>query len=87
MPELILKEEVYRIVGAAMDVWYTLGRGFLEPVYQEALQIELGRRDIPSSFRVCLFFVREISWIVHWVKQGTIHESTRNTKRNHAKQR
>src|SRR5438034_6319242 len=47
MPELILKEEVYRIVGAAMDVWYTLGRGFLEPVYQEALQIELGRRDIP----------------------------------------
>ena len=47
MPELILKEEVYRIVGAAMDVWYTLGRGFLDPVYQEALQIELGRRDIP----------------------------------------
>jgi GxxExxY protein len=47
MPELILKEEVYRIVGAAMDVYYTLGRGFLEPVYQEALQIELGRRDIP----------------------------------------
>ena len=47
MPELILKEEVYRIVGAAMDVWYTLGREFLEPVYQEALQIELGRRDIP----------------------------------------
>ena len=47
MPELILKEEVYRIVGAAMDVWYTLGRGFLEPVYQEALQIELSRRDIP----------------------------------------
>ncbi len=47
MAELILKEEVYRIVGAAMDVWYTLGRGFLEPVYQEALQIELSRRDIP----------------------------------------
>jgi GxxExxY protein len=47
MPELILKEEVYQIMGAAMDVYYTLGRGFLEPVYQEALQIELGRRDIP----------------------------------------
>lgn len=47
MPELILKEEVYRIVGAAMDVYYTLGRGFLEPVYQEALEIELGRRAIP----------------------------------------
>ena len=47
MPELILKEEVYRIIGAAMDVYYRLGRGFLEPVYQEAMQIELARRDIP----------------------------------------
>ena len=47
MSELILKEEVFRIVGAAMDVYYTLGRGFLEPVYQEALEIELRRRDIP----------------------------------------
>ena len=47
MPELILKEEVYQIVGAAMDVYYTLGRGFLEPIYQEALQIELARRNIP----------------------------------------
>ena len=47
MSELILKEEVYRIIGAAMDVYYRLGRGFLEPVYQEAMQIELARRDIP----------------------------------------
>lgn len=47
MPELILKEEVYQIVGAAMDVYYQLGRGFLEPVYQEALEVELGKRDIP----------------------------------------
>jgi GxxExxY protein len=47
MTELILKEEVYQIVGAAMDVYYQLGRGFLEPVYQEAFEIELGRRGIP----------------------------------------
>jgi GxxExxY protein len=44
--ELVLKEEVYQIVGAAMEVYWQLGRGFLEPVYQEALEIELGRRGI-----------------------------------------
>ncbi|HYR75643.1 MAG TPA: GxxExxY protein [Pyrinomonadaceae bacterium] len=47
MPELILKDEVYQIVGAAMEVYWQLGRGFLEPVYQEALEVELRRRDIP----------------------------------------
>jgi GxxExxY protein len=49
MTELILKEEVYQIIGAAMDVYYVLGRGFLEPVYQEAFEIELGRRGIPFA--------------------------------------
>ena len=47
MPELILKDEVYEIAGAAMDVYFTLGTGFLEPVYQEALAIEMLRRKIP----------------------------------------
>jgi GxxExxY protein len=47
MLELILKDEVYQIVGAAMEVHFHLGRGFLEPVYQEALEMELRRRRIP----------------------------------------
>ena len=47
MTELVLKEEVYQIVGAAMEVYYRLGRGFLEPVYQEAMEIELKHRRIP----------------------------------------
>src|SRR5688500_9689626 len=47
MAELIFKEECFAIVGAAMDVYYTMGTGFLEPVYHSAMIIELGRRRIP----------------------------------------
>lgn len=43
----ILEDETYAIVGAALDVYDRLGVGFAEPVYQEALEIEFGLRNIP----------------------------------------
>ena len=48
-PEKMLyyKEESYNIIGAAMRVYNTLGHGFLEDVYQEALAIELSISNIP----------------------------------------
>ncbi len=44
---LLLKDEVFAIVGAAIDVHRVLGSGFLEAVYQEALELELAERSIP----------------------------------------
>ena len=44
---ILFKEEVYKIVGAAFEVHNQLGCGFLEPVYQEALEKELTDNGIP----------------------------------------
>ncbi|ODU37846.1 MAG: NADH:ubiquinone oxidoreductase [Thiobacillus sp. SCN 63-374] len=46
MDELVFREEVYAVVGAAIEVHRSLGAGFLEAVYQEAMERELLLREI-----------------------------------------
>lgn len=44
---IFYKEESYKVVRAAFKVYNGLGHGFLEAVYQEALEIEFQRQGIP----------------------------------------
>ena len=47
MSSIIHKLESYEIMGACFEVYKEKGSGFLEAVYQECLEIELGERKIP----------------------------------------
>ena len=49
MTEIILKEESYNIIGACMRVHAKLGSGFLEAVYQEALEKEFTKSNLPFN--------------------------------------
>ncbi|EDM25200.1 hypothetical protein LNTAR_03189 [Lentisphaera araneosa HTCC2155] len=49
MKELILKAESYAIIGACIAVHKELGQGFLEAVYQEALEITFNKVAIPNE--------------------------------------
>jgi len=41
--------DIYNVVGAAMEVHGTLGRGLFEPVYQEALAMEMNNRELVAE--------------------------------------
>ena len=49
MPEIIYKDESYKITGACFEVYKEKGCGFLEDVYQECLEIELDMQGIPFT--------------------------------------
>jgi GxxExxY protein len=44
---LLYEQESYQILGACFEVYKELGCGFLESVYQEALELELQARGTP----------------------------------------
>jgi GxxExxY protein len=45
--DLLYKEESYLIRGAVFEVYREMGCGFLEAVYQECLEKELSKQNIP----------------------------------------
>ncbi len=68
MEKFLYEKESYAIRGCLMNVFNELGSGFLEKVYQEALEIEFKEKGIP--------YIREahlkISYKGHEIKQDYI---------------
>ena len=56
--EYPLQKETYKIIGVGMDVHRTLGKGFSEIVYKDALEYELKKKGI--------YFEREKEYIVRY---------------------
>lgn len=58
MDPKIYKDQVFKIIGAAMAVHRNLGEGLLEPIYNEALVMELDDRCIkgePEKYLPCYY--------------------------------
>jgi len=47
MEQLIYKDESYKIIGCCFEVHKTLGKGFSEIIYKEALEHEFRQNSIP----------------------------------------
>ena len=52
MSSIIYKLESFDIMGACFEVYKEKGSGFVESVYQECLEMELGDRKIPFKAQV-----------------------------------
>lgn len=63
MAKLVYEELTYLIIGAAMEVHKVLGSGFLEAVYQKALEHELKSRSIPFEAQVRLPVCYKANWL------------------------
>lgn len=45
--DILFKDEVYDIIGYCIGVWKTLGYGFSEVVYRDAMEVEFTENEIP----------------------------------------
>jgi len=83
--ELILKEEVFEVVGCAMEVLNELGHGLLEKLYENALVVEFGLRKISvqqqSRYEVTYKGVRVGEYVPDLITHGKLVVDTKVVER------
>lgn len=79
---MITKQEymdIYDVIGAAMEVHQTLGRGMAESIYQEALEMEMAENGLCVEREIillCYYKEREMKkhYVVDFFYKGIIIE-------------
>lgn len=66
MPDIIHKNESYKLLGILFEVHNNLGKGFLEIVYKDAIEYEFEKSMI--------FFEREKEYIVNYKETQLKHK-------------
>ena len=83
--ELILKEEVFDVVGCAMEVLNELGHGVLEKPYENALVVEFGLKNIwvqqQSRYEVTYKRVKVAEYVPDLVTHGKLVVDTKVIER------
>ena len=78
---VVLRDEVYRVVGAAIEVLNCLGHGFHEKPYENALVVEFGLRGIPFEqqrrFPVIYKSVQVSEYVPDLIAFGTVIVDTK----------
>ena len=72
----MLKDEGYRFMGAAFEVYNQLGYGLAEEVYQQSLAIELELRGIPfQTKRELSVFYKQRQLTTHYRPDFVVYDS------------
>ena len=74
MAEFLHKEITEKIIGAAFEVHKTLGYGFLEMVYQKALQVELDLQGLKAELERKVIVVYKGANVGHYEADLSVEE-------------
>jgi len=73
--ELLLRDEVYSVVGAAMSVLNDLGHGLHEKNYENALTVEFGLLQIPFVQQKCFPVISKGVTVGEFIPDLICHDS------------